>query len=510
MAGVSGVCGWLIYPNTDVWWLVFVCNVPLLTALGDATLSRRRRFLLGWVTGFVLTAGSHHFIAGTLVHFGGLPWLGALPLFGVYCAWTGIQLGLFAVGYGPIRRWCGPGLSIVAISLWFALLERVWPVWFQAYISNVFWHAPVFTQSLEIVGPSGLTALVMALQCALTHGWERRDWRVPAVAVVGWVALVGWGSWRVDAVRAVEPDRTVKVAMIQANMTIEEKRAGDPKVRADVFRRTVKRTLDALTHDPDLIVWPEGAFVFNYERAAIDTPRKDRERYATRYSRALHELAKRLDRPFVAPGLRRDDDGRIRNAALFFTPNQKWPSVYDKRVLVWLAEEIPFADTFPSLQKAVPAASNHAPGDRYTHFDVAGVRWVPGICYENVFPTVTREALAHNTHDAGLDVLLNLTNDVWFGDGSEGPVHLMMQIPRTVENRVWLVRSTNSGITAVVDPTGTIVARTDQAVEDTLVFDVPVSRRVPTLYYRFGDVPLVVLGALVVGLPFLRRRRDAA
>ena len=86
----------------------------------------------------------------------------------------------------------------------------------------------------------------------------------------------------------------------------------------------------------------------------------------------------------------------------------------------------------------------------------------------------------------------------------------MMQIPRTVENRVWLVRSTNSGITAVVDPTGTIVARTDQAVENTLVFDVPVSRRVPTLYYRFGDVPLVVLGALVVGLPFLRRRRDAA
>lgn len=500
LALLSAVFGWLMYPNPDVWPLVFVCNVPLMLALGDPTLTGRARFLLGWIAGTGLTLGSHHFIAGTLVNLGGLPVAAAIPVFVLYSAYHGIQLGLFAVAYRLLRRFGGRTLWILTVAVVFAALERLHPVWFQAYISNVFWKAPVLAQSLEYLGPSGLTALLIAAQCTMVIAIEERRVAPLGVAVLAWAMLTGWGGWRMQQIEDAAVERRVTVSLIQPNMTVAEKRPAHMPTRMKVWERTLEMTRKARRQRPDLIVWPEGAFPFFYRSDAADTAEQPREPYDRRYSRRLHAFARELDQPFVAAGLRKDDNERVRNGAMFFTPGAAQPVLYDKRALVLLAERVPFGDTWPALVKKLPGASHHVPGEMFRHFDAGGVTWVPSMCYEAVFPGITREALAF---DGGGDILLNLTNDVWFGDGSEGPVHLMMQIPRTVENRRWLVRATNSGISAVVDPTGTIRARTDQSDQTTLTFTVPLSALETTFYHRYGDLLLwlaALAGALGTGI----------
>ena len=495
LAIATAAAGWVIYPRVDLWPFVFVLVAPLLVAIEGQ--GAGKRFVLGWIAGTVLTPGSHYFIAETLVNLGGLPWAAAVPVFLLYSAWSGIQLGLFALGASVLRRFGGHWLWLVTVPVWFALLERWHPVWFQAYISNVLWHVPVLTQSLEIVGPSGLTALVVFVSCALVHALEAvrasrpRPWLVPAAALALWVVLGIWGAYRMQTFASAPADRTIRVALVQPYVSVAEKRNPPVALRRKIWDRTIALSRGALEPKPDLLVWPEGALPFQYERDAWTKPFSGRESLRTRLSRRLHELAANLDLPFVAGGLR-TEDGRVRNSAVFFRPGREGSQTYDKRKLVLLAEKVPFGDSFPGLVESLPGASHHAEGDRYEHFDVAGSRWVPSMCYEAVFPTITREALA----EAGGGVLLNLTNDVWFGDTSEPSVHLMMQVPRTVENRVWLVRSTNSGITAIVDPTGTIVARTDQEKPDVLRFEVPIQPFGPTFYHRFGDLLIVLVGGM--------------
>jgi len=484
---------WLAYPNFDLWPLVFVANTPLMfAARGQAP---RRRFLLGWIAGTVLTLGSHHFIAGTLVNLGGLPWAVALPVFFLYSAWSGIQLGLFTLGYGWLRTHGGRWLWLLTVPLWFALCERLFPVWFQAYISNVLAPAPRLIQSLELIGPSGLTALVMLAQCALVDALERPHparWRTPALALTVWVVIAVWGQTRIAAVRAAPIRHTTTVTLLQPNMTIAEKISPNWAVRERVWDRTVAMTRAAAQSHPDLLIWPEGAFPFTYERDAWRTPRHDPELLSVRYSRRLHRLAKSLNLPFVAAGLRRQD-GKLRNGSFFFTPGDPESLCYDKRKLVLLAERVPLADTFPSLPKKLPGASHYVPGETFRHFVAHGVRFVPTMCYDAVFPAFMRAALAFK---GGGDVLLNLTNDVWFGATSEGYVHLLMQLPRAVENRTWLVRATNSGVSAIIDPTGKIVAQTAQDTQTTLTHTLQIPELPPTFYHRYGDLIVLLLGAL--------------
>ncbi|MFT7625341.1 MAG: apolipoprotein N-acyltransferase, partial [Myxococcota bacterium] len=475
LALLSGIFGWLIYPNIDVWPLVFVCNTPLMLALRRGG-TRKRIFFLGWTTGFVLTFGSHHFIAGTLVNLAKLPVLVAWPVFGLYAAWTGIQLGLFALGFAWLRRRSGPWLWLLTAPILFVVLERHFPVWFQAYLSNVLWHAPVLTQALEWVGPSGLSALIVLAQCALVQALEsehapRQRWAPLVGSVALWLALWAWGDMRMTAVEDAPVRQRVTITMLQPNVTVAQKSARGPAVRAGLWESIEAETLTAAADAPDLMIWPEGAFPFQYRPGFGDTQQQAVEKYSVRYSRRLHALARRLPMPFVAPGLRKADDGTVRNSAMIFQPGVAEPTVYDKRVLVPLAERIPLADTFPSLVKQVPGASHHAPGDHFVTFEAGGARWAASICYEAVFPGVTRAALAF---EGGADVLLNLTNDVWFGHSSEGPVHLMMQVPRAVENRKWLVRVTNTGISAIVSPAGRIVARTEQGEQTRLTYVLPV------------------------------------
>jgi len=291
----------------------------------------------------------------------------------------------------------------------------------------------------------------------------------------------------------------VRILLVQPNVSVEEKRYKSGRTRIAVYQRTMALTRNAIETMPDLIVWPEGALPITYDSQLLASKRK-RTRSASireRLTRGIHGFAKKLNVPFVFGSLRLQD-GKKRNAAVYIDPRTTRPEIYDKHHLVFLAERLPFADVFPSIADYIPGAANHQPGTQNTVFWVKDTPWVPSMCSDALFPQYTSLSLTE-TNDSRA-VLLNLTNDVWFGDTSEPTVHLMMQSPRAVENRTWLVRSTNSGITAVIDPNGIVRARTNPFESTTLTYDIPVVAHPPTPYQRYGEWPLIMLGMLLMAI----------
>jgi apolipoprotein N-acyltransferase len=179
---------------------------------------------------------------------------------------------------------------------------------------------------------------------------------------------------------------------------------------------------------------------------------------------------------------------------------------YDKNLLIPLAERVPLADRLPgwlpSLSDAFPHLQSFRASSETPALRLGELRIATPICYEVIVAPFVRRML----REARPDLIVTLANDAWFGDSQEPWIHLTLARLRAVEHRRWLVRATNSGISAVIDPTGRIVARTGQGTRENLRAEVR-PRRTHTLYARWGDwpAPLALGMVAVAGLRAWRR-----
>jgi apolipoprotein N-acyltransferase len=170
------------------------------------------------------------------------------------------------------------------------------------------------------------------------------------------------------------------------------------------------------------------------------------------------------------------------NTAVLIDRDGRVVGRYDKTYLLIFGEYLPFADWFPFLKKWLPEAGDFSPGTSVETFDFEGVRLGILICYEDIIPAFGRKLAAKSP-----DILLNLTNDAWFGKTAEPYLHLQLATFRAIENRRYLLRSTNTGVSAVVDPVGRIVKQTSLDDAETVLADVAVMSG-ETIYQRYGDV----------------------
>jgi apolipoprotein N-acyltransferase len=177
---------------------------------------------------------------------------------------------------------------------------------------------------------------------------------------------------------------------------------------------------------------------------------------------------------------------------------------YDKEYLLMFGEYLPFGDTFPILHKWSPNSGHFTPGTSLDplELEVGGVvhKVTTLICYEDILPRFTNAAVRH----ADPDLLVNITNDAWFGDTAEPWEHLALAQLRAVEHRRYLVRGTNSGVSAVIDPVGRVVAQSGTFRQETVMAPIHWMRGV-TVYERLGDWPWLGVSVLV-GVGALRRR----
>lgn len=518
---LSGVGYFVAFAGFDVWPLAFVCLVPLYLALVGQT--TKRATWLGFLTGLSMTLGGFYWLVEMLKTFSGFPTAICVLFTVIVCAYQGGRLGLLGWLYGRAasRGWPAP----LVFGAAFAVSELVYPLLFPWYFGATVHKLPVLMQLADIGGPILVGLVLVAVNLAIAeplraHLVKRRaasaagaegealaerlggagvDRRVvvAGAAALG-VALV-YGFARMAMIDArVAKAEPARVGYVQGNMGLMAKRENP----SEGLRRHRRLTRELREKGVDLVVWSETSATF---------PTREDLAMKTNYYRDRFTASLGVPTIFGAVLYRADPDREQRwfNSALASDLQGNITGRYDKQYLLAFGEYLPFGDTFPILYKWSPNSGRFSPG---TSLDAVTVRVGETerkvsvlICYEDILPGFTNRMVAH----ADPELLVNMTNDAWFGDTTEPWQHLALAKFRAIEHRRYLVRSTNSGVSAIIDPNGGIVEGTlsktfeAEAKEGTIHW-----LRGTTVYQVIGDAPwyLVSLGMLFAAF----RRRPGA
>ena len=257
-----------------------------------------------------------------------------------------------------------------------------------------------------------------------------------AIAPVLTLLAIFWGHFAITAFDALSPN-TQAVALVQANVSVEDKH----QVKSFVTNVTRYKELSASVTRPEtLIIWPETVimeWIFN----EITTRDQDRR---------LPVLGNKST--LLTGALTFDRERQMYNSALLIRADGSLGTPYHKQLLMPFGEYTPFGETFSWLKKLNATAGDFSPGKTSGLIDLVpgqGPKLAPLICYEDVVSDLARRATAQ-----GAKLLINLTNDAWFGDSLAPLQHHQIAAFRALENRRTLLRSTNTGFTAIVDPMG--------------------------------------------------------
>jgi apolipoprotein N-acyltransferase len=450
---------------------------------------------LGALLGALTTGLVCWWLPGSVEAFHGLsPWA-AWPIFVGYALVGQLQLPLFAV----LRwRWRDrhDAATVVVLAASYAGLDWLAPKLFKDTLALAFYADPHVVQLADLGGVFLLTFVALVVNQAVVAAIVARRRGGPAVLVAGatLIATLAYGVVRrgqvVDETAAAPHFRA---AIIQANVGNFQKLAserGDFDALTDVIKRYGALSDREATgpRPPDVVVWPETAYplAWGAHRSAIDDQIDDelltytRERHLTLVFGGYHRVGE-----------------REYNSAIALRPDGR-SDVYHKYLLVPFAEDMPFGRSLFSTGDSPRTLT-------LPRRDGGTVTVAPIICYEALAPTHVIEGVR-----AGGQVLLNLTNDAWFGATAEKQLHLASSALRSIETHRAQLRSTNTGISALILPDGTIVDPGPVDAEAALAYDVPILDGA-TVAVRLGAWagPVCLLLGLLgfVGVELARRRR---
>lgn len=488
---LGGVVIFLGWAGFGLWPLELVALVPFWASV-ELVRHRSWKAVLAvtWLYGTIGNAGGYHWLVEFFQVFAGLGLPSSVGVFALFAAYLGAQYGMMGLLYWAMRQ-RRSSVATAALAA-FILSEWLYPKLFPVYLSNTLLAQPILVQTAELGGPLLASFFIGVVNVAV---FESARWLVgvrgrpiavwaTAVAFVGFTLV--YGAIRIDQVdarAAVAP--SFEVGVVQANMGIFEKR----RQPEESHRRHLEQSLELEREGPvDLLIWPESAYGPKLPRTLpFDAP----------------EIRDGLTAPLLFGGLSQTYEGERRmlyNTVFLLDASGTIRATYDKTFLLMFGEYLPFGDTFPILYELSPNSGRFVAG---THVEPIGLgpwRLSTPVCYEDVLPGFTREmVLQGNPH-----LLVNLTNDAWFGDTQEPAIHLALAQFRAIEHRRYFVRATNSGVSAVIDPVGRIIARTGVQTRETLRATVHMLEG-KTVYARLGDWP--GWASLLVTLVALLRRR---
>ncbi|HEY8540695.1 MAG TPA: apolipoprotein N-acyltransferase [Steroidobacteraceae bacterium] len=474
---LSAALYFLTFLDFDLYPLIWFCFVPVLIAIRHATLTRA--LWLGMVFGTLTNAGGYYWVIHTIETFGNMPLPVAFLGYVLLCAYQGflIALAMWLVRGAEQRLGVSP---VWSLPVAFTALEVAYPLLFPSYIGNSQLEFTTLTQIADVTGMSGLTLLiglvngaVCELICSRMES-RRPAWPRLAIPAAAFIATLVYGAIRLPQVEAMTANAPkITVGLVQTNIGAQDK-AADPEEFV-TRHRAMSKALVAERPDIDLVIWPESA----YNRLLW---RADRN--------VADEVIADLGRPLLFGALTYDpaDDPRgshIYNSLLLASSSGEVLAVYDKIELLVFGETYPFSSTLPALDR-IFGTNWFTRGTSLDHLRLGDHSFLPLICYEDILPSLVRRMWRH----AGpADALVNGTNDSWYGDTAQPMIHLALASFRSIETRRALIRSTNTGISAIVDPAGRIAHRTGQWTRETLVAEVPLIKDgSSTVYMKIGDV----------------------
>jgi apolipoprotein N-acyltransferase len=460
MALLSAALLIFCFPRFSLVWLAPVALTPLLVAV---TRERRpwRRFLLGWSTGAVYWCGVCYWIQIVLAVHGdmgkGLAW----GMFVLFCVAKAVHMGVFALLAGVLmRRWW----AVPAVAAWWVTVEvthgSLGFAWLALGNAGVDMGLPM--RLAPYTGVYGLSFVFVTMSAALALATLRRPRRE-----LFWLAPL----LLLPLLPAVPTIETGQDAALLVQPNISETQEWTPDILIQTVREeaalTLRGALKPGVRRPSIVVWPEVPAPYYYED---DAGFRDYVDNLARMTQAYLLLGTVAHTPKGAP----------LNSAQLISPAGSAVTRYDKVNLVPFGEFVPWPFDYLA-NKVSTEVGDFAAGRRIVVSPVGAHHIGAFICYESVFPGFVRKFAA-----GGAEALFNISNDGWFGQSAARRQHLNIVRMRAAENRRWILRSTNDGITAIIDPAGrlrgTLPSNTSAASYAGFTY---ISAQ--TVYTRFGD-----------------------
>src|SRR5713226_135402 len=477
--------------------LAWIAFVPFFWAIRETT--PRRALLLGWLMGMVTHLVGFYWLNYTIKVFGGYSYSLSALIFTLFIAGSGSSFALFAFlvhrcGFGP--------LNLFPAFFWVAI-EFLYPSLFPWHLANSQSQFPTLIQSSDLIGPYGTSFLLMwvnaTLYSTIFSGVKavRIKLREVAILIALCVAALLYGHLRLRTVATdMQKAPALTVAAIQGGIDI--KRKWDITYMESNLRAYLDLTRSV--KNARLVVWPESAVEAWVPEDIQQLPQE-----------VLPALKPDSFLIFGARSFRGNPRGPDLKAfnSVFLTYSQgKVLDHYHKQVLLAFGEYIPFAALLSKLPGIPSQVEGFTPGDGPRTLDLpGGVKAAPLICYEDLMPNLARAFVAQTA----ANLLVNFTNDAWFGD-TVGPwQHARLAQWRAIETRRYLVRVTNTGITSIIDPKGEMVQSLPTFSPGVLTAEVRTLEG-QTLYVRFGDwfAWVVTFASLVILAQKIPTKKKAA
>jgi len=500
LAILSGLLLTASFPPGKLSFLAWIALVPLLISIRDKVPGTAIK--LGFTAGFFHYLTLMYWITVVLGRYGNLNLavsLVALLLLSLYLA---LYPALFS--YFTIQIDQAPFYPFFMAAFWVSLeyarahLVTGFPWCLLGY--SQYEHLAVI-QIADLVGVYGITFLIVLINGLLFRSFFGKkgvkrsflkwEWLFVVLIMAG---TLFYGFHQLSQKKArIKTAPHINAAVIQAN--IDQSVKWKPSFQAKTLE-TYFRLSHSVGHlKPSLIVWPETALPLFYQ----DAPR---------FSPRMEGLSKELGAMllFGSPAYKRADRKvEYYNRAYMIAPGASTTGYYDKRHLVPFGEYVPLKKYLPFINQLVQAAGNFTSGDRQRPLREKDLSMGVLICFEAIFPELARDLSRE-----GANLLVNITNDAWFGTTSAPYQHLSMAVFRSVETGIPMVRAANTGFSAFIGWDGKILSRTALFEEAVLDRSIPVPPSLPTLYTRTGDLfagGMVVVSLLMLLYLFQKRRK---
>ena len=499
LALLSGALLALSFPNPGISALAWIAFVPLFAAA--AGVPPKLAFRLGFAAGFAAYAGLLYWVNIVMITYGKLHWSVSgtlyLALAGYLALYPALVLWLTRrAQQRGITPLCSFPVLWVGCELIRSYLLTGFP-WADLGYSQ--YRTLPLIQISDLAGVYGVSFLVAFANVVLYRVWvclRHKEAAYPVRAFLVLLALfaatLGYGF---TALTTVEKGPLQRVLLVQGNIPQDVK--WDPAFQESTVATYERLSRKGCQAAGTLVVWPESALPFYLQSEPA-------------YAARVRSLAVELKSCLVtgSPALEKDG-GLVRylNSAFLITPAGAVAGRSDKLHLVPFGEYVPLAALFPFVNRLVAGIGDFSPGKSAVPLETTGGKIGVLVCFEGIFPEVARAYVR-----AGAGVLVNITNDAWFGDSSAPYQHLCMTVFRAVENRVPLVRAANTGISSVIDSKGHIRGMTPLFEEATLGAQVRRGQG-GSFYSRHGDLFALVclaVSALIAAAGLRRRKPEGA
>lgn len=484
------------FPKVDLPYCIWFALVPLLAALEGKSVYRC--FLTGWWCGFLFSIGLIYWIVVVTTTYGHLPYAMGVVLMLLLAAYLALYVGGACALARYVEQRSYLSLPLVLPFAWVAL-EYLRSFLFSGFpwenLGYSQYRMLTIMQCADITGVYGVSLLIVWVNAALylTLRGARRGkfvWKPLGFTLLLFSAVVLYGRVRMDEVSTLLAKADpITVGLVQGNIAQDIKWNNDFRQEALNIHQTLTR--ETLRSGVRLVIWPESATPFYLEHDPA-------------YQEALFTLIRGTGAYLLvgSPSLGRENKRLFSfNSAFLLSPEADIIGRYDKIHLVPFGEYVPLQKLLFFVDKMVEGIGEFKPGETVVLMPFPQAPFAVLICYEIIFPDLTRRFVKR-----GATFLVNITNDGWFGDTSAPYQHFSMAAVRAIENKRYVARAANTGVSGFISPLGEVQAASDVFTQAALNGTLRPLGMI-TFYTRYGDVfsIAVCIGILLLIVPVKRR-----